>query len=285
MEVVLRPSNDRFLHEVVYPSFEIGVLNAAPAIDHLLHYVNDEETRVLLELVMEHSVEGTFFGLSDERWNEAVYRLLFYQWSRDSAGWNIGKQFVGYAAPWEETFHLTLMLEDDRYPYAEDSSAELHRRSFWGQPHKRLELSALLCGVWDPMPAFPPDQVLTTEGNGMYNPKLGIARADWAWRPMLTVSEWAARLPSMLNAILEREVRRLRPISVPEKHELLDFWLGRVKDPPVLAVSFSGLGPRGEDWIREIGALAHVIRGAADEQQGLTAVISRRNMSLDTGDR
>lgn len=100
---------------------------------------------------------------------------------------------------------------------------------------------------------------------------------------MMTVSTWASRLPSVLNALLDREVRRLRPVSVPEKHEVLDFWLGRVKEPPVLAVSFSGLGPRAHEWIREIGALAQVVRSAADVQQGLTAVISRRNFAMDLG--
>ena len=283
MEVVLRPTNDQFLRDVVFPAFELGVLNAAPAIDHLLRHVNDEATRVLLELVLEQSVEGTFFGLSDERWNEAVYRLLFYEWVPDSGGWIIASQYIGYAGPWEETFHLSLMLEDAVYPYSEDGSAELYRRSFWGQPQKRFGLSTLLCGTWDPVPSFPPDQVLTTEGNGIYNPRVGIARADWSWRPMMTVSTWASRLPSVLNALLDREVRRLRPVSVPEKHEVLDFWLGRVKEPPVLAVSFSGLGPRAHEWIREIGALAQVVRSAADVQQGLTAVISRRNFAMDLG--
>jgi len=282
MEVVLRPTNDQFLSEVLFPAFELGVISAAPAIDHLLRHLNDEATRVLLELVLEQSVEGTFFGLSDERWNEAVYRLLFYEWVRDSDGWNIGAQHTGYAGPWEETFHLSLMLEDNVYPYSEDSSSELYRRSFWGQPQKRFGLSTMLCGTWDPMPNFPPDQVLTTEGNGIYNPKAGIARADWSWRPMLTVATWASKLPGVLNTLLDREVRRLRPVSVPEKHEVLDFWLGRIKQPPVLAVSFSGLGPRAHEWIREIGALAHLVRTAADAQCGLTAVISRRNLSMDS---
>ena len=36
MEVVLRPTNDLFLQEVVFPAFELGVVDSAPAIDHLL---------------------------------------------------------------------------------------------------------------------------------------------------------------------------------------------------------------------------------------------------------
>jgi hypothetical protein len=281
MEVVLRPINDQFLRKVVFPAFELGVVDAAPAIEHLLRQLNDESTRVLLEMLLEHSVDGSFFGLTDDRWSEAVYRLLFYEWLPDSDGWVISNQYSGYAGPWEETFHLALMLEDAQYPYADDEKADQFRRAFWGAPRKKFGLATLLTGTWDPVPNFPPDQVLTVEGNGVYNPKAGLARADWAWRPMITVSEWAARMPSALNSLLDRESKRLRPISAPEKHEVLDYWLGRTKEPPLLAVSFSGLGPRAHEWIREIGSLAHVVRNAADAQQGLTAVISRKGKTMD----
>lgn len=282
MEVVLRPINDLFLKQVVFPAFELGVIDAGPALEHLLRHLTDEETRVLLELVLEHSAPGnSFFSLHDDRWNQAVYRLLFHEWIQDSEGWAISQQYSGYAGPWEETFHLTLMLEDPDYPYAEETSAELYRRAFWGQPKKRHGLSTLVCGAWDPVPAFPPDQVLTTEGNGLYDPRNHIARADWAWRPMLTVNQWAAKMPSALNRLLDREVKRLHPIDPPERFEVLDFWLGRVRAPPVLAVSFSGLGARSSEWIREIGALGHLVRDAAAQQQGLTAVISRRGKTLD----
>jgi hypothetical protein len=276
MEVVLRPVNDLFLTEVVFPAFELGVLDAAPAIDHLLRYLNDEHTRVLLDLVLDHATSGSFFGLSDEHWNEALYRMLFHEWLRDSEGWSIAQPYVGYAGTWEETFHLALMLEDPDYPYAEEDRAELYRRAFWGQPKRRHGLSTLLCGAWDPVPSFPPDQVLTMDGNGLYDPRLGVARADWAWRPMLTVNQWAAKMPSALNRLLDREVKRLSPIDPPERFEVLDFWLGRVVQPPVLAVSFSGLGPRAHEWIREIGSLGQLVRSAAAQQLGLTAMISRR---------
>jgi hypothetical protein len=281
MEVVLRPINDLFLKEVVFPAFELGVVEAAPAIEHLLRHLVDEETRVMLELVLEHSSSGTFFGMTDDRWNQTVYRLLFHEWVPEGDGWAISKQYMGYAGPWEETFHLSLMLEDADYPYSEDDQSELYRRTFWGQPKKRHGLSTLLCGAWDPVPAFPPDQVLTTEGNGIYDPRNGIARADWAWRPMMTVNSWAAKLPSALNRLLDREVKRLAPLDPPERFEILDFWLGRVKNPPILAVSFSGLGPRAVEWIREIGALGQLVRSAAADQHGLTAVISRGGRTMD----
>jgi len=283
MEVVLRPINDQFLQEVVFPAFELGVIDSAPAIEHLLAHLNDEDTRVLLELVLDTNAGESFFGMTDDRWNVALYRLLFHEWFRDSGGWGVTQQYLGFAGPWEETFHLGLMLEDVDYPYADDNGADLYRRAFWGQPRKQNGLSALLCGVWDPVPRFPPDQVLTVEGHGVYHPQTNTARADWAWRPMLTVNKWAARLPGALSRLLEREVKRLAPVTVPERHEILDYWLGRIDEPPILAVSFSGLGPRASEWIREIGQLAKLIRTAAAQQQGLTAVLGSQSKGRDHG--
>ncbi len=279
MEVVLRPINDHFLQEVVFPAFEMGVIDSGPALEHLLQHLNDEETRVLLELVLDNTGGESFFAMSDHRWSQALYRLLFFEWFRDSEGWAVTQQYDGYAGPWEETFHLALMLEDNDYPYADESGADLYRRTFWGQPRKQFGLASLCCGAWDPVPTFPPDQVLTVEGHGQYSPQTGVARADWAWRPMLTVNKWAAKLPSALGRLLEREVKRLHPVNPPERHEILDYWLGRVKQPPILAVSFSGLGPRASDWIREIGQLAHLIRTAAAAEHGLTAVLGSQAKS------
>lgn len=275
MEVVLRPANDQFLQEVVFPAFELGAIDSGPAIDHLLAHVNDEQTRVLLELVQDQNPGAPFFGLADERWSQALYRLLFFEWFRDSDGWLAMTPYVGHAGGWEETFHLALMLEDGDYPYGEEERADLYRRTFWGQPRRTLGLSAMLCGLWDPLPPFAPDQVLTVEGAGIYDPRAGVARADWSWRPMLTVNHWASKLPSALSRLLEREVKRLAPVRPPERHEILDYWLGRIPNPPILAVSFSGLGPRAADWIREIGQLARLLRTAAASQQGLTAVLTR----------
>jgi hypothetical protein len=283
MEVVLRPINDQFLNEVVFPAFELGVIDSAPAIEHLLAHLNDEDTRVLLELVLDNNAGESFFGMTDERWNSALYKLLFHEWFRDSGGWGVTQQYLGFAGPWEESFHLSLMLEDVDYPYADDNGADLYRRAFWGQPRKQHGLSSLLCGVWDPVPQFPPDQVLTVEGHGVFNPQANIARADWSWRPMLTVNKWAARLPGALSRLLEREVKRLAPVNPPERHEILEYWLGRLDHPPILAVSFSGLGPRSSDWIREIGQLAKLIRTAAAQQQGLTAVLGSQSKGRDHG--
>ncbi len=282
MEVVLRPVNDQFLREVVFPALELGVVEAGPALDHLLRYLQDEDTRVQLELVLEHCGNESFFALQDERWINTIYTLLFSEWVRDSEGWIRGGTYPGFAGPWEETFHLALMLEDPDYPYADEERADLYRRAFWTTPKKKHGLSTLLVGAWDPIPAFPPDQVLTVEGGGVYDPQHGIARADWSWRPMLTISQWAARLPTSLMRLLDRENKRLAPIVAPERHEVLDYWLGRVPAPPLLAVSFSGLGPRSQEWIRDIGRIAHLVRNAAAAQHGLTAVLSRKGRTMDS---
>lgn len=283
MEVVLRPANDHFLQEVVFPAFELGVLDCGPALEHLLRHLNDEATRVLLELVLDNSAGESFFSMTDTRWSQALYRLLFFDWFADSEGWAVTQQHPGFAGPWEETFHLGLMLEEPLYPYADEARADLYRRAFWNQPKKQLGLSSLLCGAWDSVPTFPPDQVLTVKGHGVYSPHAGIARADWSWRPMLTVNKWAAKLPSALSRLLDHEVKRLHPVNPPERHEILDYWLGRVEQPPILAVSFSGLGPRSMDWIREIGQLAQLIRTAAAQQQGLTAVLGSQGKGDRTG--
>lgn len=281
MEVVLRPSNDRFLTEVVFPAFQLGVVDATPALEHLLAHVADRDTRVLLELVHDNTSRESFFGLDDDRWNQALYRLLFFEWTAWDDGWTCSHPALGFAGPWEETFHLALMLDDPAYPYADDARAAGYRRAFWDTPKKEFGLATLLCGVWDPVPRFPPDQVLTVEGHGQYSPQHGIARADWSWRSTITTNRWAAKLPGVLSRLLEREVHRLKPVSPPEKHEILEYWLGRVPEPPVLAVSFSGLGPRAVDWIRDLGQLARVVRQAAAQQQGLTAVLGMPTRSRD----
>lgn len=281
MEVILRPVNDQFLQEVVFPAFEQGVIQAGPAFEHLLRYLEHEETRVQLELLLDQHASESFFGLTDDRWNDVVYKLLFSEWLKDGDGWILADAWAAYAGPWEETFHLAMMLEDVEYPYFDEAAADQRRRSFWAQPSRVFSLASMLCGAWDPFPGFPPDQILTTAGTGVYQPQVRVARADWAWRPMLTVSQWAARLPGLLSRLLDREMKRLRPVEAPERHEILDYWLGRIPEPPLLAVSFSGLGPRAYEWIRQLGMLAQLIRASAAEQRGLTVVLSTRARNRD----
>ena len=274
MEVVLRPVNDLFLKEVVFPAFKAGVVDAVPAVEFLLRNLEDEETCVTLEMMLERGIDGSFYGMTDEKWSKAVYRLLFIEWMKDSGGWAIGHEYEGYAGDWEDTLHLALMLEDPNYPYSEPEKARKFRQGFFERPNEKRGLASLVCGSWNPVPDFPPDQVLTLQGHGEYAPQQGIARADWAWRPLHQVNMWAAQLPNALSRLLQREGKRLKPVDAPERHDVLEYWLGRVKEPPVLAVSFSGLGPQANRWIREIGQLAQVIRAAAAQEQGLTSVIS-----------
>jgi hypothetical protein len=280
MEVVIRPVRDAFLTDVVFPAFESAVVDGAEGIGALLTHLNDEETRIKLELLQEN-VSGSIVGIDDPNWAEVVYRLLFDEWLSDTQGWTLGAHWPGYAGDWEETLHFALMLEDATYPYAAPAAAAAARRVFFERPQPAFQLASMLCGVWDPVPQFPPDQVLSsTGGEGLYQPHAGICRAEWTWRPNIEVTHWAARLPSALSRLLDRELKRLRPVTAPERHEVLNYWLGRAAEPPLLTVTFSGLGPSANGWIRELGALCRLVRDAADERHGLTVVVSRRS----TGD-
>jgi hypothetical protein len=275
VDVTLRPVNDEFLERVVFPSLELGAAQARPAFEALLNYVSDEKTRGQLELLSEQCASEPLWGLRDERWCALAYHLLFSEWHQENGAWGPVAPWVAFAAPWGETLHLALMLDDPTFPYADAPSAEAAQRAFWEKPRRSVGLASLLCGAWEAAPRFPPERILTTTGPDPGPRQGGLVRSTWSWRPMLTVAQWAARLPSALSQLLEREVQRLRPVEALERHAILDYWLGREAEPPMLAVCFSGLGPRSFDWITEIGSLAHLIRAAAGAQRGLTAVLSQ----------
>jgi hypothetical protein len=276
VEVVLRPVNDDFLREVVFPALEMGVVDAVPAIEHLVKDLDDEPVRGALEILLERGVEGSFFGLEDDKWSTAIYKLLFTEWRMGGNGWKMSSELSAYAGDWESTLHLALMLEDDAYPYFDDVRARAYRENFASSPFVEQGLASLVCGFWDPVPSFPPDQILHVQGDGAFKPGEKVARADWSWRPVHIVNQWAAQLPNALSRLLQKESRRLKPVDAPEKHDVLQYWLGRTEKPPVLAVTFSGLGPRSNEWIRELGQLARMLRQVAAQQQGVTAVISHR---------
>lgn len=276
MEVILRPVNDEFLHEVVFPTFELGVIEARPALERLLGRLNDEESHVNIELLLDRGVSGGLWGLDDPRWFQACYRLLFWDWTRDARGWKVCEAYPGFAGEWEDALHLALMLEDSRYSYDQPRDARNERRAFFNRPDPRRGISSLVCGAWDPVPPFPPDQVMLQVGESLFRPDENVSRADWSWRPLHVVNQWAAQLPNALSRLLQREAQRLKPVEAPEKHDILEYWLGRVPDPPALAVCFSGLGPQTLLWIREIGQIARVVRNAAALQQGMTSVVSHR---------
>jgi len=47
--------------------------------------------------VLPSPYEGSFFGLTDDNWTDACYRLLFVDWLRDSEGWSIGSEYGAFA--------------------------------------------------------------------------------------------------------------------------------------------------------------------------------------------
>jgi hypothetical protein len=285
MEVVIRPVNDRFLREVAFPAFELGVMDATSGLQALQTAIVDDRTRMLIDNLLERGVEGSFFSLEESTWIETVYRLLFWEWTRSVEGWVVSSEYVGFAGDWETSLHLALMLEDPSYPYHDEKEAERVRHDFARMPDIGCGLSAMICGAWDPFPAFPPDQVLVTHARDVsYRRDDEQAIADWSWRPLHQVNRWGAQLPNKLSRLLNRETHRLSPVEAPETHEILDYWLGRAGRPPTLAVAFSGLGQESSTWIGEIGSLARQVRAAAALEQGLTAIITRRGRSMFDGD-
>ena len=280
MDVVIRPVNDRFLEEVAFPAFEAGVLDASAGLQALMDKLSDGRITLLLELMLQQGVEGSFFSLEEDKWLETVYRLLFSEWIEEPAGWNVSADYVGYAGDWEQTLHLCLMLEEPRYPYFDEAKSREYRHDFLEHPVAKNSLSSMVCGLWDPFPPFPPDQVLSTAGRAEYQPDARLAIADWSWRPLQEVNAWGAQLPNKLSRLLARETKRLHPVEAPETHEIVDYWLGRVPDPPTLAVCFSGLGRGAGEWIRDLGAIARTIRSAAAMEQGLTAITTRRGKPM-----
>lgn len=275
MDVVIRPVGDRFLKEVAYPAFEVGMVDATAGLEQLLTQIKDPHTATQMEILLDRGVDGSFFSLNASQWLDVVYRLLFWEWKKlPDGGWIMGKEYTAYAGSLENTLHLTLMLEEPRYPYDVPVKARELRTLFIENPEPHFGLASLVSGSWHPVPAFAPDQVVSITGRGMYAPQDEIAYADWTHRQAATLKVWKAQLATKLQRLIEREEQRLHPVEIPEKEEILQFWNGNIKEPPMLAVCFSGMGPTAHGWIREIGALAQLVRDAASHDQGLTAIIS-----------
>ena len=275
MDVVIRPVGDKFLKEVAFPAFEVGMVDAVAGLEQLLSVVRDPNTQTQIEILLDRGVEGSFFSLNSSQWLEIVYRLLFWEWKRGrEGGWVLGSESTAYAGSLENTLHLTLMLEEPRYPYFEPPKAKELRSLFIDNPEPHFGLASLVSGSWFPVPAFAPDQVVSITGRGMYAPHEEVAFADWTHRPSSTMKVWKAQLAQKLQKLLEREEGRLAPVEIPEKEEILQYWNGQLSEPPLLAVCFSGMGPTAQAWIREIGTLAQLVRSAADHDQGLIAIIS-----------
>ncbi|MBX5480986.1 MAG: hypothetical protein IRZ16_03930 [Myxococcaceae bacterium] len=274
MDIVLRSVNQRFLEEVVFPTFELGAKDSQRALERLAGAIGDPLTRMQVEALIERGSDGGWSEVDLDRFQEVVYRLLFSEWRRTGEGWIPDTQDEAYAGDLEETLHLALMITDPSYPYWDEAEARRQRGQAIAPPYLDRGLPAFIGGVWEPFPAFAPGEVLTTRGTNIYVPSERLAVADWSWRHPVTVQEWSDDLPRALRDLMNREVQRLRPIEVPEANEVIDYWTGKVSEPPQLVVGFSGLGPRSGAWVREIADLAAQIRRAAAREQGLTAIIT-----------
>jgi hypothetical protein len=274
VNVVIRPVYDRFLEDIAFPALTLGVVDAAAGLGKLLEDISDDRVRWLAEQVLDRTVGGSFFGLVDDDWLEMVHLLLFAEWRRATDGWRIAREHRGYAARYELALHAALMLQDSSYPYADEARAEAFREEWLGNVIRSGPV-ALVAGIWDPFPPFPPDQVLVTIGRSTYAPPANLAIADWSYRPSHAVKAWAKRLPEQVGGVLARERRRLGRVEIPESEELLAYWLGRVPVPPTLSVAFSGLGPEAATWVQEIGELSRLLREAAKAEHGLTSLVTR----------
>ena len=274
MNLVIRPVHDVFLEEVAFPAFAVGVVDAASGLGKLLEWIGDERVSWQLGRVLDRTVGGSFFGLVDDEWLELVHVLLFSEWERRHDGWHVAREHPGYAASYELGLHVALMMQDPSYPYADENAAERFREDWLGRVIKSGPV-ALVAGIWDPFPPFPPDQVLVTVGRSTYAPAEDLAIADWSYRPSHAVRSWERRLHEQLRNLLGRERSRLGSVSLRESDELLAYWSGQLPEAPTLSVAFSGLGPTAGAWVREVGELSRLIRNAAAAGHGLTSLVTR----------
>ena len=274
MNLVIRPVHDVFLEEVVFHAFAVGVVDAASGLGKLLEWIGDERVSWQLSRVLDRTVGGSFFGLVDDDWLELVHILLFSEWERRHDGWHVAREHAGYAASYELGLHVALMVQDPSYPYADPQAAERFRDDWLGRVIKSGPV-ALVAGIWDPFPPFPPDQVLVTVGRSTYAPGEDLAIADWSYRPSHAVKAWERRLDEQLMNLLGRERSRLGPVSLRESDELLAYWTGQLPEAPALSVAFSGLGPTAAEWVREVGELSRLIRNASAAGHGLTSLVTR----------
>jgi hypothetical protein len=279
VNVIIRPVNDRFLEEVAFPAFSLGVVDAGAGLARLLQGVADPRTRWLMEQVLDRTVGGSFFGLDDDDWLEALHRVLFAEWQSVDEGWTLVAEHAGYAGKYEHALHAALMLQEPAYPYWDPTAAESFQADWLGRVI-RSGLVALVAGIWDPFPPFPPDQVLVTLGRSLYRPADNAAVADWSFRSSYAVSAWGRRLPDQVLRLAERERRRLGKVEIPEVQELLAYWMGRLSEPPALTVAFSGLGADAQAWVREVGQLARQVREAAAKDFALTTLVTRESGTM-----
>ncbi len=277
MDLVLRTADDLFLTDVVFPAFELGLVDAREAVRDLLRGVQDLRIRPLLESLLDgEPLQGGFGGLQQRAWLEAAYALLFSSWERGPAGWTQSEGGAGFAGDREQLLHLALMVDAPKYPYADPVQAKAQREELAAAPLGEHGLAPFLCGVWEPFPAFAPHQVLATGGGGRYEPEAEEAIADWSYRSAAAVKRWNDELPSKLARLLRRETERLGAgtLRAPEADGIFEFWTGKRSEPPMLPVAFSGLGPQAVEWIGRLGQLTALVRNAAAAQHALLCVMT-----------
>jgi hypothetical protein len=275
MEIVLRPVSDRFFQEAVMPFLTRAMGDAPGALEWLQGQLGDEQTRFMCERLLSTAMPGGAGGLEPEPWTDLVERLIFIPWREGAAGWEIQSPRAGFAGDWDEALHLALMMEQPDYPYANPREARAVRDGFRLKPRGDQGLVSLIAGAWEPVPEFPPDQIFSTQGRGGYVPREGVAFADWAWRPGRAVVNWHLNLQRKLERLITREQERLKLASLPERDELLAYWMGKAPHPPPLAVAFSGLGPRAPSWLLELGVIAGHVREAALEHSALVSLVTK----------
>jgi hypothetical protein len=276
MELILRPVNDRFFHERLLPFLSLAMGDSAQALEGLKNSLSDEQTRVLCERLLASHIGGGLGGVEQGPWAELVDRLAFQQWSEGPSGWKLAESQRGLVADWDESLHLTLMVEDSTYPYGDVRASRGRREGFRTHPAVGLGLASWVGGQWEPFPTFPPDRVLTTQGRGAYVPREQYAFADWSWRPAHTVAQWREELERKLQRLLARERERLQLAVLPESEALLAYWLGRTSETPSRSAVFSGLGERAAAWVQELGVLLAHVREAAHGDAGLVMLVKQR---------
>lgn len=262
------------MRQVAFPAFERGMSHAGEGLASLRGPVADERLAFLVDALVDGGAQRAFGDLDPDRWLEASHRLLFSAWAPNADGtWRVEGEPPGFAGSFDQTLQLTMLLEDPSYPYARARDADQHRDDYLAALPRRGSLSAMVCGAWDPLPPFAPDQVLSAHGRGVYRPADGLAVAEWSYRCAGDVARMSARLPEQLKMLLTRERQRLSPLPLPEAQALLDHWLEGTPLPP-LRVAFSGLGPLATDWAQDLGMLLALIRGAAQQGQGLSCLVT-----------
>ena len=282
MQLVLRTVNDQFFEQIVFPIFEMGMVNAETALDRLLPQISDDRAGALLETLLERgAAAGTaLWNLEQELWMEAVHRLIFCEWGQGEDGrWQVTAEDPGFAGDWGLMLHLALMVESPHFPYDDETQASAIVQQLVTEPAANLGLAAFFSGLWDPAPRFPAHEVLSViQDRGVFKGDRCVA--DWSYRPAETVALWMRQLSTKLGRMLRREETRLS-MTLPDTKAVLDYWTGNEPTVPPLPVPFSGLGADSHLWVERIGEITGKVRTAAAAGRGLSMIVTRSTGSFE----